>query len=91
MRNSDSTNFIGFSARGKGCHGTKVRFAIEKVRRSKSLFKIGVTNLVWYQLPEAMTKVNAISYLQSQIISFNLTQVQQDALVHASKRLITHD
>jgi hypothetical protein len=88
MRNSDMVNFVGFSTGGKGCNGTKVRFAVEKVRRSKVLQKIGAINIVWHALPEAMTKADAVAYLQKQTASLNLDQVQQEAVVRATTRLI---
>jgi hypothetical protein len=89
MRNSDKVvNFIGFSTGGKGCNGTKVRFAVERVRRSKVLQKIGATNIIWHPVPEAMTKAEAVSYLQIQNASLNLNQVQQEAVARAANRLI---
>lgn len=88
MRNSDKVNFIGFSTGGKGCNGTKVRFAVEKVRRSKILQKIGAVNIVWHALPEAMTKADAVNYLKTQTSSLNLDQIQQEAIARATSRLI---
>lgn len=88
MRNSDKVNFIGFSTGGKGCNGTKVRFAVEKVRRSKVLQKIGAINIIWHALPEAMTKADAVNYLQTQTSSLSLDQVQQEAVARATNRLI---
>jgi len=88
MRNSDKVNFIGFSTGGKGCNGVKVRFAVEKVRRSKVLQKIGATEIIWHALPQAMTKADAVSYLQNQTSTLNLDQVQQDAVARATSRLI---
>jgi len=88
MRNSDKVNFIGFSTGGKGCNGTKVRFAVEQVRRSKVLQKIGATNIIWHALPQAMTKAEAVQYLQKQTTALNLDKVQQDAIVKATSRLI---
>jgi hypothetical protein len=88
MRNSDKVNFVGFSTGGKGCNGTKVRFAVEKVRRSKVLQKIGATNIIWHALPEAMTKADAVNYLQNQTTSLSLDQVQQEAVARATNRLI---
>ena len=88
MRNSDTVNFIGFSTGGKGCNGTKVRFACEKVRRSKVLQKIGANNIVWYSLPKAMIKADAVNYLQKQWLVPPLDQVQQEAVARATNRLI---
>jgi hypothetical protein len=88
MRNSDMVNFVGFSTGGKGCNGTKVRFAVEKVRRSKVLQKIGATDIIWHSLPKAMSKVDAVNYLQSHTSSLNLDQVQQEAIARATSRLI---
>lgn len=88
MRNSDKVNFIGFSTGGKGCNGTKVRFAVEKVRRSKVLQKIGATNIVWHALPTAMSKADAVAFLQANQNSMNLEQVYQEAVARAASRLI---
>lgn len=91
MRNSDKVNFVGFSTGGQGCNGTKVRFAVEKVRRSKILQKIGATNIIWHALPTPMIKADAVNYLQKQTSSLNLDQVQQDAVARATSRLIPNN
>jgi hypothetical protein len=91
MRNSDKVNFVGFSTGGQGCNGTKVRFAVEKVRRSKILQKIGATNIIWHALPTRMIKADAVNYLQKQTSSLNLDQVQQEAVARATSRLIPNN
>ena len=43
---------------------TKVRFANDLVARIKILNKAGCTDIHLYELPEPMTKLQALSYLQ---------------------------
>ena len=45
---------------------TKVRFANDLVARVKILAKNGCTNINLIELPKAMTKLEALQYLQSQ-------------------------
>jgi hypothetical protein len=92
MRNSDKVNFVGFSTGGQGCNGTKVRFAVEKVRRSKVLQKnVGATDIIWHTLPTPMIKADAVNYLQKHTSSLNLDKVQQEAVARAASRLIPNN
>lgn len=91
MRNTDKVKFVGFSNGGKGTTGYKVRFAVDQVRRSKVLQKIGATDITWFPLPKDMTKAEAVQYLSNHAKSEAPLQAQvyQDAIARAAARLIS--
>jgi hypothetical protein len=92
MRNSDKVSFVAFSqggARGNGkTLGTKIRFTNDRTRYTKALNKLGVSSVVWVDLPKPMTKIDAISYLRASTDATISTQVYQDAITHAAQRLV---
>jgi hypothetical protein len=91
MRNSDKVSFVCFTnggARGNGkTIGTKIRFTNDKVRYIKALGKLGVSSEFWIDLPNAMTKSQAIDYLRASTDGTISEQVYQDAIASAARRL----
>lgn len=93
MRNSDKVSFVCFTTGGSRENGktigTKIRFTNDKLRYVKALGKLGVTETAWVQLPNPMTKVEAIQYVQN-INDTNITSkvAYQDAIRNAASRLV---
>lgn len=89
MRNSDMVRYVGFSNGGQGSTGYKVRFAVDQLRRTKVLAKIGATDISWVSLPREMTKAEAVQYLENHSkTDTNISgQVFQDAITRAASRL----
>jgi hypothetical protein len=89
MKNTDKVSFVCFSTGGSRdgnkTIGTKVRFTNDRTRYTKALGKLGVSSVHWVDLPNAMTKADAIAYLRN---DNTLTeQVYQDAINKAASRL----
>lgn len=91
MRNSDKVSFVCFTnggSRGNGkTIGTKIRFTNDRTRYTKALGKLGVSSVVWVDLPNAMTKPQALDYLRSSNEASISDRVYQDAITSAAKRL----
>jgi LmbE family N-acetylglucosaminyl deacetylase len=90
MRNSDKVTFVCFTnggARGNGkTIGTKIRFTNDRTRYTKALGKLGVSSVVWVDLPNAMTKPQAIDYLRASSDVTTSEQAYQDAIAAAARR-----
>ena len=91
MRNSDKVSFVCFTnggTRGNGkTIGTKIRFTNDRTRYTKALGKLGVASVVWVDLPNAMTKSQALDYLRGSNDASISEQVYQDAIAAAARRL----
>ena len=91
MRNADKVSFVVFTdggSRGNGkTIGTKIRFTNDKVRYTKALGKLGVSSEVWVNLPNAMTKSQALDYLRGSNDASISEQAYQDAISAAARRL----
>lgn len=90
MKNTDKVSFVCFSTGGSRdgnkTIGTKVRFTNDRTRYTKALGKLGVSSVHWVDLPNPMTKAEAIAYLRN---DNTLTeQVYQDAINKAASRLV---
>jgi hypothetical protein len=75
-----------FTVAGTATHKgvTKVRFANDLVARIKILAKAGATDVNLVELPQAMTKLQALKYLQEQGFDgeFDLQRRAQEVPVH---------
>lgn len=91
MRNSDKVSFVCFTnggTRGNGkTIGTKIRFTNDRTRYTKALGKLGVASVVWVDLPNAMTKTQALDYLRGSTDASISEQAYQDAISAAARRL----
>lgn len=92
MKNTDKVSFVCFSTGGSRdgvkTMGTKVRFTNDRTRYTKALGKIGVTNSHWVDLPNPMTKAEAVAYLRSSNDNTLTSQVYQDAISKAASRIL---
>ena len=92
MKNIDKVSFVCFSTGGSrdgvSTIGTKVRFTNDRVRYTKALGKLGVSSVHWVDLPSAMTKAEAITYLRNSEDNTLTEQVYQDAINQAASRLL---
>ena len=91
MRNSDKVSFVCFTNGGSRTNGktigTKIRFTNDRTRYTKALGKLGVSSVVWVDLPNAMTKSQAIDYLRASTDATISEQAYQDAIASAARRL----
>lgn len=91
MRNSDKVSFVCFTdggTRGNGkTIGTKIRFTNDRTRYTKALGKLGVSSVVWVDLPNAMTKTQALDYIKNSNDASISAQAYQDAIAAAARRL----
>lgn len=94
MKNSDKVTHVGYTVGGnspKGNLTAKVRFTTSDSNyalRTKELAKMGASEIWFVPLPTAMTKSEALSYLKSRNDSELNNPVIQDAIAHATKRLL---
>lgn len=90
MRNSDKVSFVCFTdggARDNGkTIGTKIRFTKDRTRYTKALGKLGVASVFWVDLPNAMTKPEALTYLRGSSDASISEQAYQDAISNAARR-----
>jgi LmbE family N-acetylglucosaminyl deacetylase len=91
MRNSDKISFVCFTTGGARDNGktigTKIRFTNDRTRYTKALGKLGVSSVVWVDLPNAMTKTQAVDYLRVLNEVTISEQAYQDAIASAARRL----
>lgn len=92
MRNSDQISFVCITtggSRGNGkTIGNKIRFTNDKARYIKALGKLGATQVEWVNLPNPMTKIEAVQYVQSLTnVPAITTAAAQDAIAKAVARL----
>lgn len=96
MRNSDKVKYVGISTGGQGVYGafgTKVRFAmggaVDRLRRTKELEKLGAKSIHFVELPSPMTKADAVQFLATQVTESTFTTpVVKDAIARATARLL---
>ena len=93
VRNSDKVNHVGYTtgiAGIRGDFGTKVRFMLgeDTTARMKELSKMGATDMYFVELPEPMTKAEALRFMQARTdAKFTAPEVQR-AMAHAAKRIL---
>lgn len=96
MRNSDKVSFVCFTdggARRQGKNfGIKIRFTNDRTRYTKALGKLGVNSVVWVDLPQTMTKNQALDYLRAGTLTQGADatmseQAYQDAISAAARRM----
>jgi hypothetical protein len=87
MRNTDLVNYIGFSTGGNGFTGVKVRYATDVTRRTKTLVKMGATDITFFPLPKAMSKIDAVQYLATLKTAEVMNTAAQEAITRATSRL----
>jgi hypothetical protein len=92
MRNSDKVSFVAFSQGGARSNGktlgTKIRFTNDRTRYTKALNKLGVSSVLWVDLPKPMSKLDAINHLRASTDATISAQVYQDAITRAGWRLV---
>ena len=91
MKNTDLVTFVGYSKGGKGVYGefgAKVRFAIDKTRRTKELFALGASDVYFIALPNPMTKADAVLFLEKSTDTAVSEQIVQEAISRAHTRLV---
>ena len=89
MKNTDLIEYVVFTDGGKAESGktmkSKMRFTNDRVRRTKSLRSMGITDFYWIKLQEPMTKVQAISFIrENEKTMLKNNAAFQQALNHAA-------
>lgn len=92
MRKTDMVTYVGYTVggkSGKGKLGTKVRFSTSKdnTMRVKELYKMGASEVWFAQLPQPMSRLDAIQYLKNNG-NKNMSDADvQAAIAHAENRI----
>lgn len=91
MRKTDMVTYVGYTVggkSGKGKLGTKVRFSTseDNTMRVKELYKMGASEVWFAQLPQPMSRLDAIQYMKNNNTNFSNPDIQA-AIAHAENRI----